>query len=108
MKRRTLLQGAVAAPFVPAKFAIAQPASARTLVFVPQAHLTLLDPIFTTAQPTVHHGWAIYDLLFAVTSKLEIRPQMAERYTLSNDRHSMPPIAFTCCSTMPASAAAAA
>ena len=85
MKRRTLLQGAVAAPFVPAKFAIAQPASARTLVFVPQANLTLLDPIFTTAQPTVHHGWAIYDLLFAVTSKLEIRPQMAEGYTLPDD-----------------------
>lgn len=85
MKRRTLLQGAVAAPFVPAKFAIAQPASARTLVFVPQANLTLLDPIFTTAQPTVHHGWAIYDLLFAVTSKLEVKPQMAEGYTLSDD-----------------------
>src|SRR6195952_4090530 len=85
MKRRTLLQGAVAAPFVPAKFAVAQPASARTLVFVPQANLTLLDPIFTTAQPTVHHGWAIYDLLFAVTSKLEVKPQMAEGYTLSDD-----------------------
>src|SRR3954467_7882548 len=85
MKRRSLLKGAVAAPFLPAKFAIAQPARARTLVFVPQANLTLLDPIFTTAQPTVHHGWAIYDLLFAVTSKLEVKPQMAEGYTLSDD-----------------------
>jgi peptide/nickel transport system substrate-binding protein len=45
----------------------------------------LLDPIFTTAQPTVNHGWAIYDLLFAVTSKLVIKPQMAEGYTLSDD-----------------------
>ena len=83
MKRRTLLQAAAAAPFVPTKFAIAQPANARTLVFVPQANLTLLDPIFTTAQPTVHHGYAIYDLLFGVTSKLEPRPQMAEGFTLS-------------------------
>ena len=85
MKRRTLLKAAAAAPFVPTNFAIAQPANARTLVFVPQANLTLLDPIFTTAQPTVHHGYAIYDLLFGVTSKLEPRPQMAEGFTLSDD-----------------------
>jgi len=85
MKRRTFLQGAAAVPFVPTKFAIAQPANARTLMFVPQANLTLLDPIFTTAQPSVHHGWAIYDLLFAVTSKLEVKPQMAEGYTVSDD-----------------------
>ena len=77
MKRRNLLQAGTAAAFAPTRFAIAQPAAARTLRFVPQANLTLLDPIFTTAQPSVHHGWAIYDLLFAVTSKLEVKPQMA-------------------------------
>ena len=86
MKRRNFLQaGAAAAAFTPTSFAIAQPAAARTLRFVPQANLTLLDPIFTTAQPSVHHGWAIYDLLFGVTSKLEVKPQMAEGYTLSDD-----------------------
>ncbi len=84
MKRRTLLQGA-AAVALPAPFAIAQPAAARVLRFVPQASLTLLDPIFTTAQPTVNHGWAIYDLLFGINSKLEAKPQMAEGYTLSDD-----------------------
>ena len=71
MKRRAFVKSAAIAPFAPARFAIAQPANARTLVFVPQANLTLLDPIFTTAQPTVHHGWAIYDLLFGVTARLE-------------------------------------
>ena len=85
MKRRAFVKSAAIAPFVPARFAIAQPANARTLVFVPQANLTLLDPIFTTAQPTVHHGWAIYDLLFGVTAQLEPKPQMAEGYTLSDD-----------------------
>jgi peptide/nickel transport system substrate-binding protein len=86
MKRRTFLRTAsAAAAAAPTSFAIAQPARSRTLVFVPQANLTLLDPIFTTAQPSVHHGWAIYDLLFAVTSKLEVRPQMAEGYTVSDD-----------------------
>ena len=85
MKRRTFLTGAAATPFVPTRFAIAQPARSRTLVFVPQANLTLLDPIFTTAQPTVNHGWAIYDLLFGVTRNRDPKPQMAEGYTLSDD-----------------------
>src|ERR1700694_3991784 len=84
MERRALLRApAVAA--VPRSFAIAQPANTRTLRFVPQANLTLLDPIFTTAQPTVNHGWAIYDLLFGVDGKLTAKPQMAEGYTLSED-----------------------
>jgi peptide/nickel transport system substrate-binding protein len=85
MRRRTLLGGAAAA--LPSRFAIAQPARtrAKTLRFVPQANLTLLDPVFTTAQPTVNHGWAIYDLLFGVNGKFEPRPQMAEGYTLSDD-----------------------
>lgn len=85
MKRRMFVTGAAAASVAPTRFAIGQPAKARTLVFVPQANLTVLDPVFTTAQPTVHHGWAIYDLLFGVTAKLEPRPQMAEGYTLSDD-----------------------
>jgi peptide/nickel transport system substrate-binding protein len=84
VRRRTFLQ-ATAAAALPTSFAIAEPAGARTLRFVPQANLTLLDPIFTTAQPTVNHGWAVYDLLFGVNGKLEAGPQMAEGYTLSDD-----------------------
>ncbi|MSP02837.1 MAG: ABC transporter substrate-binding protein [Acetobacteraceae bacterium] len=89
MNRRAFVQTAAAttlsASFTPTSFAIAQPAKSSTLVFVPQANLTLLDPIFTTAQPTVNHGWAIYDLLFGVTAGMEPRPQMAEGYTMSDD-----------------------
>ena len=84
MRRRTLLQAAAAAA-VPTRFAIAQPMRDRTLRFVPQANLSLLDPIFTTAQPTVNHGWAVYDLLFGIDSKLQPKPQMADGYTLSDD-----------------------
>jgi len=84
VKRRTFMQTASAAA-LPTSFAIAQPADARTLRFVPQANLTLLDPIFTTAQPSVNHGWAVYDLLFGVDGKFQTRPQMAAGYTLSED-----------------------
>ena len=71
VKRRTFLQASAAAAALPTSFAIAQPANARTLRFVPQANLTLLDPIFTTAQPTVNHGWAVYDLLFGINGKFQ-------------------------------------
>jgi peptide/nickel transport system substrate-binding protein len=56
------------------------------LRFVPQANLSLLDPIFTTAGPTTCHGWAIYDTLFGINAKLEPGPQMAEGFTRSDDR----------------------
>jgi peptide/nickel transport system substrate-binding protein len=55
------------------------------LRFVPQANLSLLDPIFTPAAPTACHGWAIYDTLFGINAKREPGPQMAEGYTLSDD-----------------------
>lgn len=84
MKRRTFLHASLTAAALP-RFAIAQPDSARTLRFVPQAALTVLDPVYTTAQPTVNHGWAIYDLLFGVDGKFETRPQMADGYTVSDD-----------------------
>jgi len=88
MKRRTLLASAAAtaaAGAVPGRFAIAQSARARTIRFVPQANLTLLDPIFTTAAVTANHAWAIYDTLFGVDSKGQVKPQMAEGHEVSAD-----------------------
>ena len=87
MKRRALLGAAASAAVLP-RFAVAQSAQAlraKTLRFVPQANLTLLDPVFTTALVTVNHGWAIYDMLFSVNKQYEVKPQMAEGYTVSDD-----------------------
>ncbi len=88
MKRRTFLgasAAAVAAAGLPTRFAIAQPAGARVLRFVPQANLTLLDPIFTTAAVTANHAWTVYDTLFGVNARGEPKPQMAEGFTVSGD-----------------------
>ena len=52
---------------------------------MPQANLTLLDPIFTTALVTVNHGWAIYDTLFGADNQQALKPQMADGYTVSDD-----------------------
>ena len=70
MKRRTFLRtgaAGVAATTLP-RFAIAQPANARVLRFVPQANLTVLDPIITTAAVTANHGWMVWDTLFGVNA----------------------------------------
>ena len=88
MKRRTFLAASaagVASAGAPTRFAIAQPAGTRVLRFVPQANLTLLDPIFTTAAVTANHAWSIYDTLFGVNAKGEPRPQMADGFTVSDD-----------------------
>jgi len=87
MKRRTLLRSAATAAAAAAlpRFGIAQPANARVLRFVPQANLTLLDPIVTTAAVSSNHAWMVFDTLFAMNTKLETKPQMAEGFTVSDD-----------------------
>ncbi len=82
MRRRTLLLGATAALARPA---LAQTAASRTLRFVPQAPLTILDPGYTTANVTRAHAALVFDTLFAVDSGLNPRPQMAEGHTVSDD-----------------------
>jgi peptide/nickel transport system substrate-binding protein len=87
MNRRSFLHAGAAGVAVAGlpRFAIAQPASSRRLRFVPQANLTLLDPIFTTAAVTANHAWMVYDTLFSVNAALQPKPQMADGYTVSDN-----------------------
>ncbi len=81
--RRTLAALAVAAA-VPL---IATEASAqKTLRFVPHSDLKILDPIWTTAYVVRNHGYMVYDTLFGMDDKGEIKPQMVDTYTLSDDK----------------------
>lgn len=52
---------------------------------VPQANLTILDPIWTTAFVTRNHGFMVYDTLFGTDEKGQIRPQMVDSWTESPD-----------------------
>ena len=65
MHRRSLLAGAAAAASLP-RFAIGQPAGSRVLRMVPQANLTSIDPIWTTANITRNHGFMVYDTLYGL------------------------------------------
>ncbi|MBS0644164.1 MAG: ABC transporter substrate-binding protein [Proteobacteria bacterium] len=84
MKRRTLLAMAAAAPALStlARPAIAQPS--KTLIFVPQANLTSLDPIWTTATVTRNYAFLVFDTLYGVDAKLNPHPQMAEGHTVDD------------------------
>ncbi len=86
MLRRSLLAGsaAMAAAALP-RVAVAQPAAARTLVFVPQANLTSLDPIWTTATVTRNYAFMVFDTLFGTDDALRPQPQMAEGHLIEDD-----------------------
>ncbi|WP_376091414.1 ABC transporter substrate-binding protein [Roseomonas sp. CCTCC AB2023176] len=74
IRRRDLLLTAAALPAAPA---IAQNTAARTLRVIPQANLTSLDPVWTTAVVTRNHAYLVYDQLCAVDAVGTPRPQMA-------------------------------
>jgi len=88
MLRRSLVTALTAAGLLAAALATA-PAhaqgAAKTLRFVPHANLTVLYPTWTTAYVTRNHAYMIYDTLFAVNQKGEIKPQMVDKYTTSKD-----------------------
>jgi peptide/nickel transport system substrate-binding protein len=82
--RKLALLGAAA---VTAALALPQTASAqKTLRVVMHSDLKIIDPIWTTAYIVRNHGYMIYDTLFAMDEKGEIKPQMLEKYELSADK----------------------
>jgi peptide/nickel transport system substrate-binding protein len=87
LSRRQLLGGTVAtaaavtlgAPSVHAQ------KGRRTLRFVPEADLRILDPVWTTALITHYHSYLVYDTLFGTDEQLRIKPQMVDHSTVSAD-----------------------
>src|SRR5690242_3415306 len=61
-------------------------AQQKVLKFIPQADLRILDPITTTAYITRNHGYMVYDTLFAIDAKFNVRPQMVDKYEVSADK----------------------
>jgi len=89
MKRRTFLKGVASASLagpslslpaqlLPARFAPAHAQTQRSVLkFVPQANLSALDPIWTTATVTNNHGYYVYDTLYGMDMAFKPQPQMA-------------------------------
>ena len=66
---------------------LSPPAFAQTtLRVVMHSDLKIVDPIWTTAYISRNHGYMIYDTLFAMDAKGEVRPQMVDKYEVSADK----------------------
>jgi peptide/nickel transport system substrate-binding protein len=65
----------------------ASTASAQsTLRVVMLSDLKILDPIWTTAYIVRDHGYMVYDTLLAMDAQLVVKPQMADSWTVSDDK----------------------
>ena len=81
-KAKTLATAALATALLASLPALAQQSTLRV---VPHSDLKIVDPIWTTAYITRNHGYLIYDTLFAMDAKGEIKPQMVDKYSVSPD-----------------------
>jgi len=87
MTRREFAVAAGAASLAAVGFgARAKAADTKTLRFIAQADLRVLDPIWTTAYITRNHGYMVFDTLFALDSKFKPHPQMVGDYEISPDK----------------------
>ncbi|MBV8188820.1 MAG: ABC transporter substrate-binding protein [Alphaproteobacteria bacterium] len=67
--------------------AFAAPAWAETTLKVAlHSDLKIVDPIWTTALISTHHGNMVYDTLFALDDKLQVKPQMVDKWDVSPDK----------------------
>ena len=57
----------------------------RTLNFIPQSDVTVLDPMWTTATVTRNHGYLVFDTLYGVDEQYRPQPQMVEGHTVEDD-----------------------
>jgi peptide/nickel transport system substrate-binding protein len=48
--------------------------------------LKILDPIWTTAYIVRNHGYLVWDTLFAMDEKFDVKPQMVDKYDVSADK----------------------
>ena len=70
-----------------AMVAFAAPALAQsTLKVALHSDLKIIDPIWTTALISTHHGYLVYDTLFALDDKLQVKPEMVDTWEVSPDK----------------------
>jgi peptide/nickel transport system substrate-binding protein len=61
-------------------------AQEKVLKVIPHSNLAILDPIWTTAYMVRNHGYMVYDTLFGTDEQSQIKPQMVESWTVSDDQ----------------------
>ncbi|HEX3954350.1 MAG TPA: ABC transporter substrate-binding protein [Stellaceae bacterium] len=77
--------GAAVAAALP-RAARADASDKKTLKFVAQSDLRVLDPLWTTAYITRNHAYMIFDTPFAIDAEFAPHPQMVDTFDLSPDK----------------------
>lgn len=83
---RSGLKALLAATAMGVVAAMSASATAQTVKIVMHSDLKIIDPIWTTAYIVRNHGYLIYDTLFSMDEKLEVKPQMVDKYDISADK----------------------
>src|SRR5207245_970586 len=86
MSRLRSLAAVVVVALVVVVAAPAPTVAETTLRVVMHSDLKIVDPIWTTAYIVRNHGYMIYDTLFAMDAKGDIKPQMVDKYEVSKDQ----------------------
>ncbi len=86
MQRRDFLIGsaALAGSTYGSRARAATPA--KTIVFIPQADLSSIDMVWTSATVAFNHGMMVYDTLYGVDESLTPQPQMVAGHEISDDK----------------------
>ena len=61
-------------------------AQGKVIRMIPGGDLKIIDPIQNASYISRNHGYMVYDTLFSVDSKGQVKPQMIDTYTLSPDK----------------------
>ena len=59
---------------------------AETIKAVMNSDLKIVDPIWTTAYVQRGFGYLVWDTLFALDDKLQVKPQMVDKWDVSPDK----------------------
>ena len=84
--RRRVLKTVAAVVGAAAVLSVAPAQAESVLRFAGATDIRVVDPIWSLEYNTRNHGYLIYDTLFAYDSKFEVKPQMVDTWSVSDDK----------------------
>ena len=84
--RKIALAAALGAAVAAGPLAVAPASAQKVLKAVMHSDVKIIDPIWTTAYISRNVGYMIYDTLFALDAKNDVKPQMVDKVDISADK----------------------
>lgn len=84
-RRRFLQSSAFGVAALSAPGILRAQSNGSVLRYIPQADLSILDPVVSTAFVSLVHGHLVFDTLYGMDISMTPQPQMVEGHTIEND-----------------------